>query len=276
MMNESISSIMSNGSSSSSSSSTIESSQSCWDPIFERYIEHHFGRPVNAIDDCCGQTPLFEAIHNGDETSVMMILLHYQNFAFASTTSKSSPSNSKSSCHQNHICQSHYHDYIGATALHLAVQRNRSNIVKLLLEHSTPATMAPTINQQLLYQTTRNGETALHYAVIFQRHDLVKLLLSFDEELCHGVDSFAAIMDDDDDHHHNGTTDQERRPKHQRQRLVNIQTPRGETALSYAMKLEDTNMIRLLLQAQNQITYQTSNVQQQHQQLEEATATPLE
>ena len=253
MMNESISSIMSNGSSSSSSSSTIESSQSCWDPIFERYIEHHFGRPVNAIDDCCGQTPLFEAIHNGDETSVMMILLHYQNFAFASTTSKSSPSNSKSS----HICQSHYHDYIGATALHLAVQRNHSNIVKLLLEHSTiPTPSTPTsptnnktINQQSLYQTTRNGETALHYAVIFQRHDLVKLLLSFDEELCHGVDSFAAIMDDDDDHHHNGTTDQERRPKHQRQRLVNIQTPRGETALSYAMKLEDTNMIRLLLQA---------------------------
>ena len=159
----------------------------------------------------------------------------------------------------NKICM--MKDYMGCTALHLAVQRNRINMVRMLLEFTTTTTTTTTASpssqkkeNQLLYgATTRNGETALHYAVRFQRHDLVELLLKYDDEI---------HRDNDDD---KSKSDDGTRQRQQIRRLVNMETSRGDTALSIAFQLEDKTMIRMLLRAQCQIQQQQQQQQIQFQ-----------
>ena len=177
------------------------------DPILNSYIRFWFGRSPNErklrgggsttsrSSSKNGETPLMEAIRNGDESSVFMILLYDRHVNYYCSTSSSSGGGGgvtllslKNSTKQRRQQQgeakasgSHsdnndivnMKDKYGNTALHYAVDNalvENINLVRLLLEQGNADVTC--IN--------RNGEPALFYPACYGHLNVLRLMLDHD------------------------------------------------------------------------------------------------
>ena len=232
----------SSGSSSSSSSIPVDA----WDPILEHYVLYWFGRKLhetiydelNAID----VTPLFEAVLNGDEGSVFMLLL-FQDSMMRRRKASSSTSVSVSV-------------EAAATAL-TAGRRQRKSQYKnndnddnsAEDDHDHDDSNHHRRCDDILREVDVNGWTPLHYAIWKRNETIVRLLLDNDRRRMHTTTRL-------NDSHFTTTTndsatstsvDDENDASSCSSFLINVPKNDGETPLHVATDIGDESMVRVLL-----------------------------
>ena len=147
------------------------------DPILNNYIRFWFGRGPYELRDSIvgnGETPLMEAIRNGDEASVFMMLL-FDRHVYNNCSSGSDKGGNGTMLVIGNAD--------GRTALHIAASEGRCHIMTLLLEHIR-VTMSSKKEEDFnksnyVNRKDKYGCTALSYAVRVhpERTNLVRLLL---------------------------------------------------------------------------------------------------
>ena len=147
------------------------------DPVVNRYVLHWFGRGPTERN-CKNQTPLTEAVSQGDETSVFMILLHV---SMHSTLNGDDPeTNHTDEAGPRTRTNRTIRQIVNAvgdqgwSALHEAVGLipPNENIVNLLLNHGADRNMRD-----------EKGYSALHFAVDQNVESIVELLLGDGNEV---------------------------------------------------------------------------------------------